>query len=135
MAFMLFLDDLEKTQDPHKQRVAGSLGSTEAVLETLDVLEAIKGLDTDAANAYRSAYGWVKPAWDAIVQALGLSMAEYDALMKFKKEGVRVDEYEEDYREEQAQTKESLQDLQSTKAQVLLTYKKPLVRLLRVLLA
>lgn len=134
MAFMLFLDDLEKTQEPHKLQGAESLGTLEDVLEMLDVLEAIEGLDEEDANTYRDAYGWVKRAWDACVRGLGLSAAEYNALMQFKKEGVMINEYEEDHTEEEAEAKECLRYLQDSTAKVLVTYKKPLIRLLNVLL-
>lgn len=134
MAFLIFLDKLGKLPESHKQRVAESLATTEHVLDTLYVLEAIKGRDDDDANDYNRDYGWVKPAWDDIVQALGLSLAEYEALVEFKKEGAMIDEFERDDEEEQAKASESLRALQSSTAKVLLKYKEPLVKLLHVFL-
>lgn len=134
MAFMIFLDELSDPQAPHKQLVAESLATTEHVLTTLDFLETIEGCDNDEAKAYKAAYGWVKPAWDAIVQDLGLSLAEYEELVKFKKESVMIDGYAGDDEEEEAEAEDSLRALQSSTVKVLVKYKEPLVALLRILL-
>ncbi len=134
MAYLVLLDKLSKVQEPHKQQVAASLALPEDVLYALDVLESVQGRDDDYANAYKSAFGWVKTVWDAIVQGLGLSTKEYEALVEFKKKGVIINEYEEDDQEEEAKAKESLQALQSSTAPVLVAYKEPLTRLLQVLL-
>ncbi len=136
MAFLVFLDQLErKPQEPHVQRAAASLATTEDVLETLETMEMMKGCDEDYASAYRLAYQWVKPAWDAVVQDLGLSASDYLALLKFKKEGVVVNEYEEDHEEEEAKAEECLRDLKCSTAPVLVAYKEPLVRLLELFMS
>ncbi len=130
LVFVKFQAALER--EPHEPHVPHDphVATADGVFSTLETLEAITGRDDHDAMAYKRNYGWIQPAWEAIVQGLGISLTDYAKLLEFKQCSDSIP-FIEDGDEEPEQALRVLES--STFPVELQAYKEPLVRLLECL--
>ncbi len=128
LAYEEFFEMLPEGLEPE---VAERLETFEGLLSTLDTLELIKGRHCERAMAYKAKYGWVKPAWEDIVNRMGLSTDDYAAVREFKAKSISPIFLKEYERPEQ-----TLLVLEGSTVPVglLQEYRQPLVNLLNTLI-